>query len=821
MTTQPDPGLQPISFAFPFRDAKGKEIVDEHVLHEWLATEGSGSFAVSSSGMWHGGIHVSANGAGRHLDLPYGVRCLANGEIIAYRMNRTALASDIAAGAGQPARTGYYSSSFTLVRHTLEYPAQNRLTFFTLYMHLQSLADYQQKRMLAPAYWARCHEVTAHAADRPRAAPHQPVATTQIGLNIRAEPNGAVLGILPRGARVRIGEKKNNGRWGKIVAIESGTLIPPEAGGFVRPGAGNGWVYLGRAQGHRLLEAVVSEAQCDQIVVPPEPIPVSAGELIGHPGPYWQPDDPTRDHRMVHIEVFCGDELPGFLSASASAAQQIHDFDKLPLLRIGRGVKLFAHPSVSGEGANAPETAVVQIYSQAALDALPADSKGPKDDAYGDGQSWWKVTSANSRYDDISGWVRNRQMPPNGGVTRESPHAWKDFETVSGSDAGNPTIFRTVDAWLDHLLCEDKPATGDIGQLKPLACNVYRRLSPMRNDAHAADEMRALRDNKWLRFRASRLIPKHRSEWASQSEYQSFFEKVLTRVAAEPYHEAEMERLRNLVWWDEVQKAVKGPFPASPEVFHIHPVALVGNFGESGFRFTLKMMQRLFPHAAAQDLQEIADELNGHLKLYRLDTPLRRTHFFAQIMQETGANLNLEESFVWKASALISRFSYFRNHPAEAREHGYAVTRPIKADGTRMSRADFEAIANGAYGGRSELGNGSRESGDGWKFRGRGMKQLTGRANYRAFTAWQYSHHADFEHDELNYEENPDLLVHPKYAARSAAFFWVSNNLANLADQGPGSDQVNAITAIVNFHTDSYAARVRNFRKIWEAGDFK
>jgi hypothetical protein len=583
MTTQPEAQPTPLNFAFPFRDARGKDIVDEHVLYDWLANEGSGSFAVSASGMWHGGIHVSADGAGKQLDLGHGAVSIAAGEIVAYRSNARPLASHIAAGDGKPAQTGYFSSAFTLVRHTLEYPANNRLVFFSLYVHLQSVAEYRQNGMTAPAYWARCYEVTAHANDKPKRDPHHGAASSeQVGLNIHAEPGGhAILGILPRGARVRIGEKSRNGQWGKIEAIESGAPMPPQVASYVREGADRGWVFLEKEHGHPLLAPDLSEAQCDRVVVPPVPIHVDAGELIGHLGHYWLPDDPAREHRMMHIEVFCGDDLPGFLSASRKAADHIDDFDKLPLLRIDRGVKLFAGASVDQQGANAPETAIVQIYSQGALDALPADSKGPVDNDpfhHGNGEPWWKITSANSRYNDISGWVRNRQMPPAGGVTRESPYAWKDFETVTGSDAGNPTVFASVDAWLDHVLCEDKPSTGDIGKLKPLACDFYRSLSPMRNESHAADELRALKDNKWLRFRASRLIPKHRSEWASRQEYQGFFEKVFARVAKEPYHDAEMERLNQLVWWDDVKTHVSGPFPSSPDVFHIHPIALVGNF---------------------------------------------------------------------------------------------------------------------------------------------------------------------------------------------------------------------------------------------------
>jgi predicted chitinase len=259
--------------------------------------------------------------------------------------------------------------------------------------------------------------------------------------------------------------------------------------------------------------------------------------------------------------------------------------------------------------------------------------------------------------------------------------------------------------------------------------------------------------------------------------------------------------------------------PAS-DVFHVHPIGLVGNFAKGKFQFTLAMMQRMFPHANRDALQEVADELNAHLEAYKLDTALRRTHFFAQVKQETGSSLSREEGFVWKASSLIAKFSYFHRHPAEANAHGYHQVKPIKADGTSMGQSDFEAIANGAYGGRTELSNGDYASGDGWRYRGRGLKQLTGRANYRAFTTWHASLQSEWAKEVLDFEANPDLLVQPKYAARSAAYFWVGNNLPSEADKGATAAQVNAITAIVNRYTDSYAARVDNFTTIYNRGDF-
>lgn len=612
------PAPKPTNFAFPFRGADKKPIVDEHILHGWLAAEPTGNFAFSQSGMWHGGIHVSADGAGKQLDLAHGVRCIADGHVIAYLIHRDYLISEIAAGESEAAQTAQYSRAFALVRHTLEYPANNRLTFFSLYMHLQSLEDYRRQGMAVPIYWPKAYEVTEYATSRPLPDPlHGAAAPDQVGQNIRSQPSlaGTVLGILQRGARVRIGTRSPDQKWGRIEAIESGTVLPPKVGVLPGQGAQAGWVSLAKEQGHWPLIEVVLEARCDQIATP-APIPIKAGDVIGHLGQYWRLEDPTQPSRQVHIEVFCDDALPAFLAASREAGRNITDFSKLPLLRIDQGVKLYKGPSVDEEGKDAPQTAVVQIYSQAALDALPAENKGPKDNAYGNGQPWWKITSANSLHNDITGWVRNRQMP-GGRVTRESPHTWQDFEVFDMSDS-HPTLFESTDAWLDHALREDKPDIHHVSKLSPLTVELYRALSPMRTESNAAFELCAHGENRWTRLRASRLIPKHRSEWASRTQYEDFFETALKRIQREPYLDAEIARIRQLTWWDEVSTTVSQPFPASPEVFHIHPVALVGNFQATSNCVPLEQAQMLalrvstgFEGAHDLDYSAIAGNFDG------------------------------------------------------------------------------------------------------------------------------------------------------------------------------------------------------------------
>jgi putative chitinase len=122
--------------------------------------------------------------------------------------------------------------------------------------------------------------------------------------------------------------------------------------------------------------------------------------------------------------------------------------------------------------------------------------------------------------------------------------------------------------------------------------------------------------------------------------------------------------------------------------------------------------------------------------------------------------LRLVESLDYPPDRLGVPFRYFRRHPDEALRFG-------RIDGVQP--ADQEAIANRAYANR--IGNGDVESGDGWRFRGRGLKQVTGRANYRAFT----EDHAKLFGELIDFEAEPELLGTPRYPVRSALWFWRAN----------------------------------------------
>jgi putative chitinase len=160
--------------------------------------------------------------------------------------------------------------------------------------------------------------------------------------------------------------------------------------------------------------------------------------------------------------------------------------------------------------------------------------------------------------------------------------------------------------------------------------------------------------------------------------------------------------------------------------------------------------------------------MKAAMKFYNL-TPERAAHFFAQTGHETGDFKVYSENLNYSAQGLQGIFGkYFPGNLEES----YA--------------RQPEKIANRVY--ASRMGNGDEKSGDGWKFRGRGAIQLTGKDNYT-----QFSKH-------INKPEiltNPDLVA-TDYSFESALFFFDKNKLWSICDQGVNEAAILALTKRVN-----------------------
>jgi putative chitinase len=192
------------------------------------------------------------------------------------------------------------------------------------------------------------------------------------------------------------------------------------------------------------------------------------------------------------------------------------------------------------------------------------------------------------------------------------------------------------------------------------------------------------------------------------------------------------------------------------------------------------------------------DKLKGHIPdsvisqipetaaKFNITNNLRLAHFLAQCGHESGGFKAVSENLNYSASGLKNIFAkYFPGNLSES----YA-RQPQK-------------IASRVYGGR--MGNGPEETGDGYKYRGRGYIQLTGKQNYTNFAKF-------IGEDTVN---NPDLVA-TKYPLASAAFFFDSNKLWSICDKGADSATVTAVTKRVNGGTIGLADRIKHFEEYYK-----
>ena len=175
---------------------------------------------------------------------------------------------------------------------------------------------------------------------------------------------------------------------------------------------------------------------------------------------------------------------------------------------------------------------------------------------------------------------------------------------------------------------------------------------------------------------------------------------------------------------------------------------------------------------------------------FGVNTALRLAHFLAQAGHESGGFRVTQENLNYSAKGLTGIFKKYFKRPDGTVDEPKAAAYAKKP----------EKIANLVYGGR--MGNGPEASGEGYKFRGRGYIQLTGKDNYTAFGK----------------SIGVDMLVNADsvastHALTSAAWFWSKNKLNEIADTGATDEVVTKITKKVNGGTIGLADRIKHFKE--------
>jgi putative chitinase len=194
---------------------------------------------------------------------------------------------------------------------------------------------------------------------------------------------------------------------------------------------------------------------------------------------------------------------------------------------------------------------------------------------------------------------------------------------------------------------------------------------------------------------------------------------------------------------------------------------------------TLKVEHIVAAGVKQTTAEKWVDAVAAACQEFGIKTPQRIAGFLSQCAHESGGFERLQENLNYSADGMAgiwpSRFAVQEPDPSRP-----GKTKPKKDANKKNIPNKFavalhrkpEMIANVVYANR--MGNGPTESGEGWLYRGRGLKQLTGKDNHRACSAGL----------GVDLVANPDLLLEPIYAARSAAWFWSTNNCNKFADAG-------------------------------------
>lgn len=186
--------------------------------------------------------------------------------------------------------------------------------------------------------------------------------------------------------------------------------------------------------------------------------------------------------------------------------------------------------------------------------------------------------------------------------------------------------------------------------------------------------------------------------------------------------------------------------------------------------------------AKVKDPAKWLDAVVATCQEFEINTPQRIAAFLAQTSHESGGYTMLKENLNYKAATLAAcwpnRFAVLGADKKPIKENGKNVPTAV----ANAIAGKPELIANLVY--SSRMGNGPAESGEGFLYIGRGIKQLTGKDNYTRCGAAL----------GVDLVGNPDLLLEPIYAARSAGWFWKVNNLSKFADV----DDIKGMTKVIN-----------------------
>lgn len=624
--SEPTPDtLQPLkNWCHPFKDRS-------HPLSQLtqLANAKDGYYPVGRNGQWHGGVHFDG-GTATVLNQD-GVNCLADGEVVAYRIDEhSPITTYVNKRICVPKP---FSRNFVLVRHRLQSPrikgstdVPPTMVFYSLYMHLQDWAVYRgAPSIVRPAFWTdrSIYHVNATVNDVLIDQPERR------GLNVLNQAHqGKVIGFLPRGAEVAVSgsdeyrtlentsgpdhlkgadgslrgyvsirflEPINGGQYrvnsrGKlnvraegdshsdvIAKLDRGTEVTVSGDGELRKLEHvNQYVCFKSLQGTREPQAI------DRVIVLDEPVAIKAEDLIGHIGLYQCPKEDSPEKKL-HLEIFSSDDVESFIEACRAWAQRLPSSEKT-WMKLVKGTPVTPHqdnycatqlPIVT---TNCPVSGADLLLPKSLLNGLPDERRiaTPINDL-GKAYNWYRLdgllNDANNNI--LDGWVREEV-----GVTPWiGPWDWEGYDVVFSYDSPLnklASLFRDL-GQLSVAQLERFREEANEGNKSAVKNRLYDIIDRDRDGKMTAEELQAAISLPAHAQSISRLIIHGESEWFRPEKWDRL-DEILGYSSSTPHLNwlAEKKRIKQISWWSEVEEKVG--LPMDGKVYHLHPVGLIHCF---------------------------------------------------------------------------------------------------------------------------------------------------------------------------------------------------------------------------------------------------
>ncbi len=838
--------LQPLkNWSHPFKDKRDPLMQLTH-----MARAKAGFYPLGRNGLWHGGVHFDSGTAGP-LDQS-SVQCLADGDVVAYRIDTHSPTTPYIVNKQTVEKP--FSRNFVLVRHRLQPPkiegspdTPPSLTFYSLYMHLRDWASYEADAALQrPAFWPeRNLRVRADVSNtrvgtstpkglivltKPAEGGHMlhldllppgtPVVVSGEGKYRKLEhsrgpaslcnADGSLQGYVAfrnlehvSGATYRVsssGDHTNvrsrfdlNGR--DLLILRQGTEITISGEGeFRKLESISQYVLAASLQGE-------PAALTDQVVVLDHPLPIKAGNLIGHIGRYHECRAEHPEEKL-HLEVFSGDDVDIFIEASRAWAKRLPDKDKT-WLKLAKGTAVVTHEDnptaarLQMASASSPLSAADLLLPKSVLDALPADRKvqvpaSPSHNA----RTWYRLDGLLHDADNnlLDGWVREEV-----GVTPWlSPWSWEGYDIIY--DYGTPrhalaSFFSNIRQFNETQLERYRPMA-DAEDKGPVKSRLFDIIDRNRDGKMTAEELQAAISLPAHAQSISQLIIHKESEWYHQPQKWDALDELLGHSGSTPHLNwlAEKQRIKQISWWSEV--AEKVGLPSWGKAYHFHPVGLSGLFKTTNRRITVELLEKItgksghwftgrgggrnfvdefkarYPLIYKHDKYEFVASLNRALERYQITSPHQQAHFIAQCFHESAA---------------------FETTVEFASGEQYDPGRHVNA-----------------------IASGNTEIGDGPRYKGKGLIQLTWKNNYASYSSYR----------GVDFVRAPNLIAENMFNAIDVScWYWRHNGAVSRRHNARGDinilidnepDNVRLVTLAVNGGDNGLHERVKIYEAIRE-----